>query len=308
MRNINVHYPHPVLDYLNNDFDGCNFQLVTCPLKMQGKNIILSLSYALNCKGLEDMLEKGSAKVIIRVTSRNTSYRNVFELKTSGISTECIIPKALIADYIEVEPYIIAAKDIPDYRLQEFNQVFFSGLSFSVAKGSLLAIAKGIKYRFKSVNEKKVGGIVSVTLNDSTDDFDVSFAKNEGDSGVLADKIHILLPSKAFSQYSNMKSTLNIKNGWERYMMCSYVVPAITEAICILRDDERCEDYNETVWAKAILDKLQEKGIDLNDCDKSSMVLANMILEDIEIEILDDIQNKMSEWNKMVDKMEGQCV
>ena len=150
MRNNLLQYPHPVLSEANKDFINSTFQTDLLSLDEKDRdNLIFKMKYNLKCQGLEELIRLDSAIVIVRITCKRTSYRDykILDKKKESILR---IPKKNVSDEIEIEPWILAHKDISNYKLAEFNQNYFAGLSFQIKKGTILATAPGYRIRLDS--------------------------------------------------------------------------------------------------------------------------------------------------------------
>lgn len=105
-----------------------------------------------------------------------------------------------------------------------------------------------------------------------------------------------------------MRTKKHFKNGIERFLQSTLILPAITEAISKLRMEEylleNIEDedyeilYKGTVWADSILKALNNLGIDdLANCTSSDYELANKILGNVAADSLNNLMQKMTEWS-----------
>ena len=136
MRNKTTEYPHPVLNEYLKDFVGGKFELNDPTFEETSDDILLKLSYTLECPGLEKYIADGFAKVVIRVTCFRTSYREIFALTPNAI-TEVAISKKMVAESLDIEGLIIANQASDDYQMEEFNKNYFGGLSFIIRKGDV---------------------------------------------------------------------------------------------------------------------------------------------------------------------------
>lgn len=87
-------------------------------------------------------------------------------------------------------------------------------------------------------------------------------------------------------------------------MQASIILPAVTEAISILRreelvaDDEDDSLYKGTVWADSILHALHGLGIDeLASCNRSDYELANLILGNVVGDAVSNLMQKLTDWS-----------
>ena len=82
-------------------------------------------------------IEAGNARFVLVVACRDTYSRFVIETRESKISRE--FPIGSLRGETEINPYIVAEKDIPDFSCKLINKEFGNG-PFFFEKGAVLAI------------------------------------------------------------------------------------------------------------------------------------------------------------------------
>ncbi len=303
MRNKAIEYPHPVLNEYTNDFGECSFTIEIKSHGDNGKVLEFELEHTLNCPGMLQMINDGIAKMYVRIICYRTSFRTVEELNPKG-STIISIPKKLVADVIDLQAMIVAVKDYDNYNLGEFNADYFEGKAFKISKGSLIANEPGLKIKLNTVLEKNVSGIVQVTGSPSISEMIVKYASVEETDPALSNYIVITLPDNEYKNYAKLRTKKHLKNGVERFLQCSIILPAITEAISILRREELIEvdedepHYKGTVWADSIMQALLNLGVEeLSTCNRSDYELANMILGNVVGDSVSNLMQKLTDWS-----------
>lgn len=303
MRNKAIEYPHPVLNEYTNDFGECSFAVEIKSHGDNGKVLELELEHSLNCDGMLQMISDGIAKMYVRIICYRTSFRTVEELNPKG-STIISIPKKLVADVIDLQAMIVAVKDYDNYNLGEFNKDYFEGMAFKISKGSVIANEPGLKIKLNTVLEKNVSGIVQVTGSPSISEMVVKYASVEETDPAFSNYIVITLPDNEYKNYAKLRTKKHLKNGVERFLQCSIILPAVTEAISILRREELVEveedepHYKGTVWADSIMQALSNLGIEeLSTCTRSDYELANLILGNVVGDSVSNLMQKLTDWS-----------
>ena len=82
-------------------------------------------------------IEAGNARFVLVVACRDTYSRFVIETRESKFSRE--FPIGSLRGETEINPYIVAEKDIPDFSCKLINKEFGNG-PFFFEKGAVLAI------------------------------------------------------------------------------------------------------------------------------------------------------------------------
>ena len=303
MRNKAIEYPHPVLNEYTNDFGECDFAIEIKSHGDNGKNLEFELEHSLNCPGMLQMINDGIAKMYVRIICYRTSFRTVEEMNPEG-NTIITIPKKLVTDTIEMEAMIVATKDYDSYNLAEFNGDYFEGMGFKISKGSVIANEPGIKIKLNTVLEKNVSGVVLVTGSPSISEMVVNYASVEETDPALSNYIVITLPDNIYKNYAKLRTKKHLKNGIERFLQCSVILPAVTEAISILRREELLEidaddlHYKGTVWADSIMQALVNLGVEeLATCNRSDYELANLILGNVVGDSVSNLMQKLTDWS-----------
>lgn len=303
MNNKAMEFPHPVLNEYSKDFTESDFSLVVESQSDNSDSIVIKLSYLLNCPGLAEMINRGVAKVIARVTCFRTSYRKALNM-ADCVPTELVIPKHLIADTVEIQGMIVAADEFKNYQLSEFNEDYFANINFTLRKGDVIASEPGIRIKLDTVLEKDASGVVLVSADDNCMEMHVNYATVAETDERLSNYIVILLPAEQYKNYTKLRTKKYLKNGIERFLQASLILPAITEGISKLRAEELTdpeeldEIYSGTIWADSIKEALHKYGVDdLGTCPKSDFELANALLGNVESDSINNLMQKMIDWS-----------
>ena len=303
MRNKAIEYPHPVLNEYSNDFSAGSFSIEIVSNADNGKNLEFEVQYSLDCPGMLKLIRDGIAKMYLRIICYRTSYRTVIELNVDG-STIISIPKKLVSDVIDVEAMVIATQNINDYKLDEFNKDYFEECSFQIRKGSIIANEPGIKITLNTILEKTVSGIVQITGSPSIAEMKVNYPDIEEQDPALSNYIVITLPDSEYKNYAKLRTKKHLKNGVERFLQATVILPAITGAIALLRKEELFENeedeptYKGTIWANSLIQALSNLGVEeLATCNQSDFELANLVLGNVVGDSLSNLMQKLTDWS-----------
>lgn len=311
MRSKAIDYPHPVLNEYSNDFVESGFSIEIVSHGDSGKNIEFELQYSLDCPGILQLIRDGIAKMYLRIVCYRTSYRTVEELKINE-NTIITLSKKLVADVIDLQAMIVATEDFDNYKLAEFNNDYFEGTTFKIKKGAVIANEPGLKIKLDTILEKNVSGIVQVTGSPSITEMKVNYASVEEDDPALSNYIVITLPDNEYKNYAKLRTKKHLKNGVERFLQSSVILPAITEAIALLRKEELVEadeedpHYKGTVWADSVMLALANLGIEeLATCNRSDFELANLILGNVVGDSISNLMQKLTDWSTIIQEDES---
>lgn len=305
MRNKAIEYPHPVLNEYTRDYLNSKFGIDVLSHTDNGSEIVIELECQIDCDGLVQTIASGDAKAMFRLTCYRTSLREMYDLNPFG-STTIRIEKKKVTDSIDLQSMIIATREINKFRLPEFNTEYFGGIEFKIRKGDVLANEPGIKIKLNTMLEKNMAGIVQVRGDLNAKELNVHYPEITEESPDLTDYIVITLPDMDYKNYARMMTKKHLKNGVERFIQASVILPAITEAVGRLRAEEDTEgddgasitQYKGTVWADSIYAAIHKFGItELSGSQMSDYAIANLLLGNVSSDSLSNLMQKLTEWS-----------
>ena len=307
MRNKAIEYPHPVLNEYTRDYLNSRFAIDVLSHTDNGSEMIIELECQIDCDGLIQTIAARDAKAIIRLTCYRTSLREMYDLNPSG-STVIRIAKKNVTDSIDLQAMVVATRELNKFRLPEFNSDYFGSFEFKIRKGDVLANEPGIKIKLNTMLEKNMAGIVQVRGDLNSTDMSVHFAEITEERPDLTDYIVITLPDMDYKNYARMMTKKHLKNGVERFVQASVILPAITEAVGKLRteettvgdDGDTVTHYKGTVWADSIYAALVRYGIsDLSQNQMSDYEIANILLGNVASDSISNLMQKLTEWSTL---------
>jgi hypothetical protein len=305
MRNKAIEYPHPVLNEYTRDYLNSRFAIDVLSHTDNGSEIVIELECQIDCDGLVQTIASGDAKAVLRLTCYRTSLREMYDLNPTG-STVIHIAKKNVTDSVDLQAMIVATRELNKFRLPEFNSDYFGSIEFKIRKGDVLANEPGIKIKLNTMLEKNMAGIVQVRGDLNATNMNVHFAEITEERPDLTDYIVITLPDMDYKNYARMMTKKHLKNGVERFVQASVILPAITEAVGKLRTEETTDGddgdtvthYKGTVWADSIYAALIRYGItDLSENQMSDYEIANILLGNVTSDSISNLMQKLTEWS-----------
>lgn len=280
MKKSEINFPVPVLNGYNSDYaENCSFSITVDEIKEEGHCFKTSVSYCLNCEGLQKKVDNKEAVVIIKLHCSTTSYRFI-EMFEDGNNIVLRIPKKDVINKVELVGYILAKQKIEKFCLPEHNPMFFGGIALKAKKGTVLAESDTIPlFVDGSELEKQLSSIIKIDNVSGIEHLCVDY--DDQISGL----IHIKMPSDEYDEYFALRKKYN-RFGVSRFLQSAVIMPALVEAITLLKlertaseyDDEYEVKYSSTVWAESIISKCDELGRDIYDETLMAYTLANEIL------------------------------
>jgi hypothetical protein len=281
MNEKNIDYPHPLLYDGGDDYVDSSFDIDISKEEPTGNDFIISANYMLKCDGLEKMIADESAKVIITVQCVSLSYRMNFTFENSATNGSFKIPKDRVANKIEIIGYIVSSASMKSFVLNEHNRDYYNGVPFAIRKGDILAKSPQVDIIVDDPElEKQLSSIFDICM---VEGMDMMIYPEFAD-----DKIKIKLLPEVYNIYYPLR---NYNNGTYRRALAGLIVlPVLTEAIDRiignLQSDERDEQMLEKRWCRAIIKKVREMNIDLENYCDSPLSLASKLLGDVVFDAL----------------------
>ncbi len=285
MKNLN-NFPNPVLINNNMDYDNSSFDIIFENFSYENDLLKLNLKYELECDSLTEFIKEGKAKVIIKIQSVGTPYREIFEFGGKQ-EMHINIKKNDLAKKISIEGYVIASDNIKNFHPSELNELFFRSQIFDIRKGDILALHPGYSLPLDSSElEGPVASIFQIIKNEELkESIDVILDTD-------TEKINIHLNKMAYESYIKIRSQKVL----DKYLAAAIVLPALTEALYYIASDEQNPDkpsgYEDKRWYRQIKNKIEEKKLSFEE--KSMTSVASSLLGEIVSTALIDFEETLS--------------
>lgn len=300
MKSEKYEFPNPVLALGRDDYiESCKFytELYDDKIVVDNENITFQIKYALECKGISDLVKNGDAAVVVKVKSSAASYSRLFMFAADVCEMTVKVPKYAVIDKMEVSCCIVASKDMDKFRCEgEFNELYFGSSAFEIRKGDILATENSrIIYIDTSELEKPIESIFLINKNDEQP----GYVEPNFDDLEYPDKIVINLKSELYNLYYILKDSNN--GTLRRYVTGIIVYPVLVEAIGYVvssyqnEDTDEYTNFNEKRWFRAIDRQAESKGYDLKNCEESPTTLANTLLGNIALDALKQLKEVLDD-------------
>lgn len=282
MGNMKIEFPVPVLENGRDDYrEDCFFDISFNQedIHVSESDIELKAICTLNCKGLRSLIDTHEASVIILVNSSPASYRRVFTIDNYEEEYLLRIPKFQVKRSVSICGFIVSKVAKNSFRLEEFNDIYFRGISVSINKGDILAIGEERSFSLDdSELEKPISSIFSIArAKDENKPIEVYFDDIDD-----SEKIVIALNTEMSRLYYSMKDFNH--GSFRGYLTGIIFYPALVEAIAKICEYYQSEDrygnidYSDKRWFNAIVRKAAKCGINMDEYTDSYTELANILL------------------------------
>lgn len=295
MRNQQQEYPHPYMADGRNDYSIGVFEVLLDERETTNEHFVLKFSYTLECPGMQEYIENGAAKIIMRVKSATTSFRKNYTFDLNSHRCVITIPKQAVAKSIQAQAFIVATTETNSFALPEHNQTYFHGIKFSLRKGDLLGESADFEIELDdSELQKPISSIFTIQSNDEEPESTVP--------AFYTDKITIYLSRRLYDVYFAMRG----KHELRRYLSAVIVLPALVEALTMMQV-EQDQSIESKRWYRAIKSKLPSVGVpDILDPGMPLTTVANRLLGDVSWEALFTLKETFDDINRNSETIESE--
>lgn len=235
-------YPHPVVGN-RDDVPGAAFQ-AALEMTTDKESVFLDAEIACSSVTVNQLVNDGAACFVMHVECSNTLYRRAFDF--TSVSHRISIPRDHINDSVEVNVFVLATRNISNYRVSEAHSDY-QGVTFDVEAGDRLAIGEtrifDIETEFDSLS--RVGSIMQIREADEEGDLPMRVDYS-------GDKIVVVLAKRDFTDYKLLRANEGISGP----LTTTIVLPVLIEALHILKEDE--EEEPPCRWMRILLRRKAE--------------------------------------------------
>ena len=262
-------YPYPVLWNKNDDYKKPSKFSVEIEAKENFKNIKLKINFLLKDKEIERLIKENKAEYVVHIEATSTYFRELISTRETEINYD--LKDNDILGRLQMSFFILAKEDILDYKNSSFNEDY-SGESFHLKKGSIIAIADGYRFDIEKNDDnlEKVSSIFSICQKETVEQTGMTVDMN-------SDKIRIALNKTDYINYHQLSQNSNNIN----IINSIIILPALIFIFEQLKKDFDENDFADYKWFRA-LEKIFEK----NKQNLNKELLENQLSIDLAQRIL----------------------
>ena len=206
------------------------------------------------------------------------------------------MPKQAVAKSVNAQAFIVATAETNSFALPEHNQVYFSGVQFSLRKGDLLGESSEFEIKLDdSELQKPLSSIFIIRQNDDTQE---SVVPN-----INEDKIVIYLSPRMYDVYFQMRKRHELR----RYLSAVIILPALVEVLSYMQLEHEDRSYENLRWYRAIQAKLPSVGVtDIVEPGMMLTTVANRLVGDVSWEALYSLKETIDDINRNSETIESE--
>ena len=263
-------YTYPVLADGRDDYKTCKFIADVAPSFDAANNLRLEIFCQTDCEEINRLIASGDAEYLLHVECPSTIYREVTTRSVENFS--CTIPLDFVKKEVDITAFVVLRRDVKNFFCDDWNEDF-SGLDFSLSKGSVLAYQnfQPLVLPDDANIFKNVGSIFSVykKIVGDNDMFDIELS---------SDKIKIGLNAKDYVTYRRYCSRPEL----QPILNAMIILPTLVYVFEELKADTDFDVYGEKHWFLSLKAAYRRQKIDLAEYllrdEKTSLELAQEVM------------------------------
>lgn len=260
---------YPILSEITDDYINSSFE--TEINWYDAKKTRMKFDFKLDNETIQNLIKNGDAHYLVHMECPTTSFRQAYQSTQDEIIIE--LPQQNLNEKIEINTFIVAAKEIKEYTNPLFN-LDFKDMKFYLSRGNMIAIGNAVEI---SIEDKyNENSIIRITKrnDDSLDALRVDTSKSE--------YIIISLPGRLRDLYCNLGS-----GQFENICRSIIILPVMMVVLKTMQVAANDDDTSVTElhWYKVIGSWLDNQGIDVKDIDfdnegeNSALAIAQIIFK-----------------------------
>ena len=260
---------YPILSEITDDYINSSFE--TEINWYDAKKTRMKFDFKLDNETIQNLIKNGDAHYLVHMECPTTSFRQAYQSTQDEIIIE--LPQKNLNEKIEINTFIVAAKEIKEYTNPLFN-MDFKDMKFYLSRGNMIAIGNAVEI---SIEDKyNENSIIRITKrnDDSLDALRVDTSKSE--------YIIISLPGRLRDLYCNLGS-----GQFENICRSIIILPVMMVVLKTMQVAANDDDTSVTElhWYKVIESWLDNQGIDVKDIDfdnegeNSALAIAQIIFK-----------------------------
>lgn len=254
-------FPHPVVGNAD-DVPDAEFQ-ATFDFGSDRTSFTIKVQIQCSSRTLLKMIAKGTACYTLHVECGNTLLRRSYDF--TDLDYSVTIPATDLNDTVEVNAFVRAKKAVPAYAVEGAHEDY-GDATFAIGSGDILAVGDSRAFEADNSNDplRRVGALMEVRRSSKTGDHVMETDERD-------DKFAILLCEADFVAYDRLKNVSHLKD----HLTNSLVLPALMEAITLLKGEEDADDIQGKKWARILRGRLDalELGASATALEKAQMLL-----------------------------------
>lgn len=255
-------WPHPVLRPLScgDDYPYAEFEVEIEVERVRGNTALeVSAQFELSDPDLRRTVDKGAACYVLLIKASKTHFRGLLESSSPHISES--FSAGDLSGLVEFAPFLVCTRELLGFRADGWHHDF-SGRTFDIAAGSVLAEDEPKEYWVDTADEALLGSIFGLRLRSDLPD-------GCWDCELAEDLVWIVMSNADKARFEAARELAN-NTPQGQYLMNGLYLPAL---IKVLYEVDRSRiDYEDYRWFASL-----ERRLEALECNRIGSENANRL-------------------------------
>jgi hypothetical protein len=244
-------YQHPVLRFGSADYaDGSVFESnlsVTITGESSKDSVLVVYALQVRNKYILELIQNRKAAFFLSFYSSETLFKSL--VKIEELTGEVNLPSGAVLGSLEVEPIIVAVKEINGFSPGGLN-IEYGDMEFEIEAGATLAVGEREIFPISFVR-KSFQDLIRVQTSSELD-------KNEYEISLASNVITIIMGTNVRQAWELMASDPHYRS----FLFISIYKDTFVEALAALVSGD---DVEEFAWAKKLTETFEKVGFNIRD-------------------------------------------
>ena len=240
-------WPHPVLrpPSYGDDYPHAEFEVEIKVARAQGSTSVkVTAEFELSDPDLLRLVEDGAAQYVLLIKASGTHLREMISSREPHV--ERLFSRGDLSGRVEFAPFLVCTRELYNFRTEGWHPDF-SGRSFDISSGSVLAEDVPKDYWVDTADEAPLGSIIGSRPSSSV-------PNGRWELELAEDRVWIVMSESDRELYVAARNRANNRPEGQ-YLMNGLYLPAL---IAVLNEvDRNVEEYSEYRWFASLDHRLQ---------------------------------------------------
>lgn len=260
-------FPYPVLNKNLDDYVDSEFE-THIETKLLSQSVVqVIVEFKVLNSTLQALLNKKKVVFAVHIEGKSSSFRKLYLANPNESVVNIDLNSRDVSNDVEVNTMIIANEDIPKYKNEKFNDVYYSNeFSISIEKGDILAFDEMaiIELGFSNREARGTKSIITVA------GIDDKFMKVD----VSGNIIQVMLPKSDHAAYQHLSQESSVK---KNFLIITVILPALTYTLETIKNGNVDPELE---WFNVLERLLSELGYDINNLkNEDALHLSQKLLD-----------------------------
>lgn len=265
-------FPHPVLGNRNNVEE--TLELLEPRYIPLAQEVEIILPVRCDSKQLKAMVDAGDAQVVVTWDCPSTMSRGIAKTKVVardyGWESVLHLVQEELRGLVSIDVAVIATRDLPEFKWEAQHPVYRDA-TFEISEGDFLGVLGGFDFEARKIYDAMdppVGSLFAVRTSRNPEPITVDYDQDDS-------QIYIQISEQLATGINQLGA-----GNYDATKIAFVVLPVLIDTINLMSraiEDPEQDHYQEKYWFKALLRRIKELKLDLDNAVPTAQALLSNI-------------------------------